>query len=80
MHEHPHSASSWNMDEVMTMMLRSDVGSVDFDMCAFGMTSRDELGEGKAQKRTRVMSNAPEVLKVGQAMFQQEQDPRGRCA
>ena len=63
MHEHPHSASSWQLPEVMELLCHRDVESVTCDMCAYGMVSEDENGIAPAQKRTRIMSNSPEVLK-----------------
>ena len=63
MHEHPHSASSWKMKEVLEIMAMSGVGTVTIDMCAFGMVAVDQDGEAPAKKTTSVMSNSPEVLK-----------------
>ena len=63
MHEHPHSASSWQLPEIMEMLCHRDVDSVTCDMCAYGMVSEDEHGVAPAQKRTRLMSNSPEVIK-----------------
>jgi hypothetical protein len=62
-HEHPSSASSWNLPEVLEMLVQEDVDLVEVDMCEFGMVANDELGEGFVRKRTKVMTNAPEVAK-----------------
>ncbi len=63
LHEHPHSASSWAMPEVLKMLMIDEVDVMVCDMCAFGMIIKDPDGEALARKRTRVMSNSPEVLK-----------------
>ncbi len=63
LHEHPHSAKSWEMPEVLKMLTLSEVDTVVCDMCAFGMVIKDQDGEALARKRTRLMSNSPEVLK-----------------
>jgi len=63
LHEHPNSASSWNMPEVVEMIANEDVDVVTCDMCAFGLKITDNVGEALVEKRTKLMSNPPEVLK-----------------
>ena len=63
LHEHPNTATSWQMPEVVAFASKSDVETAVCDMCAYGMKVRDGEGEAYARKSTRLMSNAPEVLK-----------------
>ncbi len=63
MHEHPHTASSWDMPEVLQLAAEYGVDMTTCDMCAFGLTVKDPHGEALAEKRTRIMSNSPEILK-----------------
>ena len=63
LHEHPNSAKSWEMPEVADMVAHEDVDVVTCDMCAYGLKIADALGEGLVEKRTKLMSNPPEVLK-----------------
>ena len=44
MHEHPHSASSWRMREIVEMVARQDVETVECDMCAYGLKVVDKDG------------------------------------
>ena len=45
------------------MLLKEEVELVDVDMCDFGMTASDELGEALVRKRTKVLTNSAEVAK-----------------
>ena len=63
LHEHPNSASSWAMPEVVGLAMLAGVDTAVCDMCAYGMVAEDKEGVAPAKKRTRLMSNAPEVLK-----------------
>ena len=63
LHEHPHAATSWKLKEVLEIMAEVNVDVVDCDMCAYGLMIKDGDGEALARKRTRLMSNSPEVLK-----------------
>ncbi len=63
LHEHPNAASSWSMPEVVKMLMEDDVDVVTCDMCAYGLSIDDPLGHALVEKRTRLMSNSPEVLK-----------------
>ena len=62
-HEHPERSKAWEMPEMIAFLLRPEVGSAVLHMCAFGMMSRDEIGESPVHKATRVMSSAEEVIK-----------------
>ena len=62
-HEHPATATSWRMPEVIELMMHPEVGMTTFDMCRFGMTAEKDGKEGPVQKTTRVISNSREVLK-----------------
>ena len=62
-HEHPATATSWQMDEMKELMMEPMVDAEVIHMCAYGMKSADELGEGLVKKPTKIMSSAPEVLK-----------------
>ena len=53
-------------------MLRPEVDAVVLHMCAYGMTSRDEHGEGLVKKPTRILSSSPEVLKRVEARCSNE--------
>ena len=63
LHEHPNSASSWKMPEVVALAATENVGITTCDMCAYGLVTEDKIGIAPAEKRTRFLSNAPEVLK-----------------
>ena len=63
MHEHPHSASSWRMKEIVELVARQDVETSECDMCAYGLKVTDKEGVAFSRKRTRVMSNSPEIIK-----------------
>ena len=63
LHEHPNAASSWEMPEVMKLAMQPCVDMAVCDMCAFGLMVRDRNGWALAEKRTRLMSNSPEILK-----------------
>ena len=62
-HEHPSSASSWNRPEVLDMLLKEDVELVIVDMCDFGMVSTNKYGEALVRKRTKILTNSPEVAR-----------------
>ena len=63
LHEHPHAAASWKLPEVIRVMAEANVDVVECDMCAFGLIIKDGNEELLARKRTKLMSNSPEVLK-----------------
>ena len=63
LHEHPNTATSWQMPEMIAFAAKPDIETTVCDMCAYGMQVQDEHGEAYARKNTKLMSNAPEVLK-----------------
>ena len=63
LHEHPNTATSWQMPEVVAFASQSDVETAVCDMCAYEMKVRDGEGEAYARKSIRLMSTAPQVLK-----------------
>ena len=62
-HEHLETSTAWETDELKQLMLRPEVDATTVHMCAYGMESRDEQGQGLVKKATRFMSTSPEVLK-----------------
>ena len=62
LHEHPEGAASWNLDFMQKLRRRTGIGEVTAHQCAFGLTSKDDLGEGLVLKPTRFLSNSAEVL------------------
>ena len=63
-HEHPTKSKAWQMDEIKELMMRPEVGKVELHMCALGMKSCDEQGEGLVHKSTTLMSSSEEVLRI----------------
>ena len=63
LHAHPGPAKSWDMPEVVDMVAHEDVDVVTCDMCAYGMKIVDKFGEALVEKRAKLMSNSPEILK-----------------
>ena len=51
------------MPEVVALAATENVGITTCDMCAYGLVTEDKIGIAPAEKRTRFLSNAPEVLK-----------------
>ncbi len=62
-HEHPNTATSWKMQSVVELMAMENVDHAVADMCQFGMTTVVDGVEEPVQKRTKTVSNSPEVLK-----------------
>lgn len=62
LHEHPARATSWETEEIKGILKLKGVRRVTGNMCAFGMTSRDQWGEGFVCKPTGFMSNSEEIL------------------
>ena len=50
LHEHPHAATSWGMEEMKKMIATEGVEITTCDMCAYGMKSSDAEGEGQRRK------------------------------
>jgi hypothetical protein len=63
LHEHPASASSWSMPEVIAVQKMEGVTTAVSDACVFGMTAVDSDGQERLVKKpTKWMSNAPRLL------------------
>ena len=63
LHEHPLSAASWKLEVVSRILKLPGVKTVVGDQCQFGLTTYDQQGKKTpARKRTRFMSNCPEIL------------------
>ena len=62
-YEHPKTATSWKMAEVIKVANMDRVQVVKLDMCTFGMMSTDGDGPGLVLKPTKIMTNCPEVAK-----------------
>ena len=63
MRGHPNSAGPWSMPEVVDMVAHADVDVVACDMCAYGLKVTDKAGGALVEKRTRLISNPPEIIK-----------------
>ena len=65
-HEHPSTATSWSLPEVLDMLVKEDVQSVEVYMCHFGLKAEDADGVSEAlvRKRTKVLTNASEVART----------------
>ena len=63
MHEHPQSATSWEVEEIERLAESPLVMKAYAHMCAFGMKSKDAEGEGPVLKPTVFMTNSTEVKK-----------------
>ena len=60
-HEHPDGATSWNLSCMKKLLRHPRVIECKVHMCAYGMKSRDELGEGLVMKPTRMITNSEEI-------------------
>ena len=52
--------------------MRPEVDAAVLHMCAYGMTSTDEIGEGWVKKPTTMISSSPEVLRRAEARCSDE--------
>ena len=59
LHEHPWSATSWQLECLMGLLRLLEVVEVRVDQCAYCLESKDSLGRGLALKPTRCVTNAP---------------------
>ena len=57
--EHPILASSWHSPSVQSLLMVNGVHTVSFDQCATGLVAPNGL---PIQKRTKLMSNIPEII------------------
>ena len=65
LHEHPASATSWHVPRMMALRRRQGVGETVAHLCQDGLTTLGRSGERlPAQKPTRFLSSAPELLKL----------------
>ena len=62
-HEHPATSTAWKSKDMVEFMMKYEVDVTTIHMCAYGMTSSDDMGEGLVKKPTTLMSSSPEVLK-----------------
>ena len=51
------------MKSMVKIMAKDNVHTTACDMCAYGLTTKDGEGEALVEKRTRLMSNSPEIIK-----------------
>ena len=63
LHEHPKTATSWEVPCMKKPVDNPRVYKVSADMCQFGMKSTDKLGEGYAKKPTMFVTNSIEMAK-----------------
>ena len=60
-HEHPDGSTAWNAPEVVEFMMRPEVDAAVLLMCAYGMTSTEDIGDGLVKKPSRMISLSPVV-------------------
>ena len=58
LHEHPNSATSWKMPEVLKLMNDLQLEKTTAHMCRYGMKSADESGGGRVKKPTGFLTNS----------------------
>ena len=59
LHEHPSSATSWKMPEVLKLMNDLNIEKTIAHMCRYGMNSSDESGGGRVKKPTGFLTDSP---------------------
>ena len=65
LHEHPASAISWKVRRMMHFRQRPGVGETVAHLCQYGLTTPGPTGQRMpAQKPTRFLSSAPDLLKL----------------
>ena len=65
LHEHHASACSWQVPRMAALRQRQDVGEVIAHLCQYGLVTPGPNGSPMpAQKPTRFLSSAPELLKL----------------
>ena len=71
MHEHPDGATSWKLPEMQELLNHADVIRTKGHMCAHGMKSKDEKGEGKVQEyiKAEIDRNMIKYQAVGLALM-----------
>ena len=58
LHEHPNSASSWHVPEIVQFMNKYDLTKTTGHMCMYGMRGEDKTGEGPVKKPTGWLTNS----------------------
>eukprot|EP00973_Karenia_brevis_P070567 9809664-Karenia_brevis.AAC.1 len=61
LHEHPLSATSWQLPSVEEVMRQYGVISTYVNMCAYGMKFTDHDGTSPVYKPTKFMTNSPAI-------------------
>ena len=64
LHEHPNSATSWHEESIKELCGLEGVLTVVADQCEYGLTAVGPNARGPAQKPTRFMTNAPEIVRI----------------
>ena len=54
LHEHPASASSRRLPEMMSLMADLKISKINAHMCRFKMFSEDEMGRGLVTQKNRL--------------------------
>ena len=64
-HEHPLTAGSWNLPEIVAISRLEGVQCIRVDMCEYGMRGTDRYGrDGEVMKPTMLMTNSPEIARM----------------
>jgi hypothetical protein len=63
LHEHPASATSWDVPRMAELRRKKGIGEVVSHLCQFGLTARAGEKQTPAMKPTRFLSSAEEVLR-----------------
>ena len=62
MFEHPHNATSWQLECLKDLARLEGVHTLDFDFCMLGMETTDKEGNrAPAKKRTNVLTNSSNI-------------------
>ena len=64
LHEHPASATSWNLPRIRRVASMRGVEVVVGDMCQFGMVQVDDEGPGMIKKPTKFMTNCGKIAQA----------------
>ena len=64
LHEHPATATSWQLDAIKQLARTEGVSISRADLCMYGMRTWDESGkEAYAKKPTKFMTNSPGIAR-----------------
>ena len=58
LHEHPNSASSWKLPEMVELMNQLGIQRSVAHMCRYGMTASDNMGSGRVKKPTGFLTHS----------------------